>query len=255
MDMSKYQRYVKLFYSGKGNGWPEHDRWHAHSHDEICRYVRERAGRSLKKGKCKILNCGSGGTDYGLGCDMYHLDILREKIDYFPHWKEGSADDIPFGDHIFDVVICVGSVLDYCNGPVALCEMCRVLKPGGRLILEFENSYSLEYLLERPFGKGIAFAESEYFGEKHFYWVYSLPFVAGILKEQGVVISGLRFIHIAGALVYRLTGNGNIAGWFGRFDEILKSTRLRGYCGNIMLEAHKERKISGYGKNTGKAEG
>jgi demethylmenaquinone methyltransferase/2-methoxy-6-polyprenyl-1,4-benzoquinol methylase len=50
----------------------------------------------------------------------------------------GSAEQIPFGDRSFDIVTISFGIRNVTDVPLALKEMHRVLKPGGRaLILEF----------------------------------------------------------------------------------------------------------------------
>ncbi len=49
---------------------------------------------------------------------------------------QGDSERLPFADASFDVVTCANSFHHYPNQQRAVCEMRRVLRPGGRLILE-----------------------------------------------------------------------------------------------------------------------
>ncbi len=48
-------------------------------------------------------------------------------------WFEKSAHDLPFAEEEFDVVLCAQTLQFLDDRPRALAEMCRVLKPGGRV--------------------------------------------------------------------------------------------------------------------------
>lgn len=50
-------------------------------------------------------------------------------------WRHGSADNMPFPDETFDVVLCQLSLQFMPDQPLALREMRRLLVPGGRLVL------------------------------------------------------------------------------------------------------------------------
>ena len=47
----------------------------------------------------------------------------------------GDSERLPFRDSVFDVVTCANSFHHYPRQQVVVCEMRRVLRPGGRLIL------------------------------------------------------------------------------------------------------------------------
>ena len=49
-------------------------------------------------------------------------------------WKEGVAEDLPFEDESFDVVVSQFGLMFFQDRPAALREMKRVLAPGGRLL-------------------------------------------------------------------------------------------------------------------------
>ena len=51
----------------------------------------------------------------------------------------GSAEDIPFPDGLFDVVIC-RLALPYTHNARALAEVARVLRPGGRYLLKIHGA-------------------------------------------------------------------------------------------------------------------
>ncbi len=61
--------------------------------------------------------------------------------------KQGSALDIPFNDHSFDMVFSHGVLHHIPEVEVAQKEIHRVLKPGGELIAMFYARWSLNYQL------------------------------------------------------------------------------------------------------------
>ena len=150
MNQKEYQKQITEFYSNLKEVWPNNDKWHIYTHTAISDFVKRHIEKIKGFEKLKILNCGSGGMTYGLTCDMYHMDIVENKICHFPHWKVASAEEIPFLDEEFDIVICVGTVINYCDAASVIKELARVLKKGGILYLEFEASGSVEYIFQKP---------------------------------------------------------------------------------------------------------
>lgn len=78
-------------------------------------------------------------------------------------WQEGSAESMPYADQRFDAVVSQFGLMFFADRLQALCEMRRVLVPGGRLAVavwdSLENSpaYPDEVaLLERIAGKRAA---------------------------------------------------------------------------------------------------
>ena len=62
---------------------------------------------------------------------------------------EASATKLPFPDASFDVA-CSFKVLAHVREiEAAMMEMARVVKPGGRVVVEFYNAYSLRALIKR----------------------------------------------------------------------------------------------------------
>lgn len=53
-----------------------------------------------------------------------------------------ALDGLPFGPASFDVVVAAGSIEYATNDGLALHEIARVLRPGGRLLATFPNLYS-----------------------------------------------------------------------------------------------------------------
>lgn len=107
-----------------------------------------------------------GGTSYG------EIDLI------------GDIAAIPAPDAAFDVVICT-EVLEHVPDPVAaLREMCRLLRPGGRL------------LLTAPLGSGL---HQEPF---HYYGGFTRHFYERILPPLGIQLTevlphGGFFLHLA----------------------------------------------------------
>jgi ubiquinone/menaquinone biosynthesis C-methylase UbiE len=69
------------------------------------------------------------------------LDLARDKLTFgarltgHPALVEGDALALPFDDASFDVVMSVCAIEHFDDGPAALAEMSRVLRPGGDLVM------------------------------------------------------------------------------------------------------------------------
>jgi SAM-dependent methyltransferase len=79
---------------------------------------------------------------------------------------EGSATQLPFEDNSFDVTCSFKVLAHIPQINLALSEMARVTRPGGVVIAEFYNPYSMRAVLKRfgPAGRVAAEAkESDVF--------------------------------------------------------------------------------------------
>lgn len=65
---------------------------------------------------------------------------------------EGDATSLPWPDQSFDVVYSFKVLAHVRDIDRALAEMARVTRPGGKLLLEFYNPWSIRYLAKRLAG-------------------------------------------------------------------------------------------------------
>lgn len=95
------------------------------------------------KGKQRILDvaCGNGfmdGTSYADmgykyiddGHDLYGVDVI-EYPDFPGTFNLGSAEELPYNDGFFDVVVCFSALTHFVNPGKVFSEAARVLKPKG----------------------------------------------------------------------------------------------------------------------------
>lgn len=109
----------------------------------------------------KILDVATGTGDLALAVAQLHprkitgMDISVNMMDYarkktarknlsdLISFQEAAAEQIPFPDNEFDVVMVAFGVRNFDNLKQGLAEMLRVLKPEGKLlILEFSHPSS-----------------------------------------------------------------------------------------------------------------
>jgi ubiquinone/menaquinone biosynthesis C-methylase UbiE len=116
--------------------------------DLVLRYAA--GGRVLEAG------CGTGllldkvrphaREAVGLDLSPGMLSVARRRGLPVVH---ASVTQVPFPDHHFDVVYSMKVLAHVEKITLALAELGRVLRPGGHLIAEFYNPWSLRYLVKR----------------------------------------------------------------------------------------------------------
>lgn len=105
---------------------------------------------------------GQSGQVVGLDINEGMLAVAQRKAPQMT-WQHGKAEALPFDDAYFDGVVCQFGLMFFEDRAVAIREMTRVLKPGGRLIVAVWDSLAntpgyaaMVELLQRLFGHDIA---------------------------------------------------------------------------------------------------
>ena len=75
-------------------------------------------------------------------------DFLNKKIEYY----QGNAEDLPFPDESFDLVTCQTLLIHLHDPFIALEEMKRILKPGGKIICSEPNN-SMQSLINNSYNR------------------------------------------------------------------------------------------------------
>lgn len=72
---------------------------------------------------------------HGVDISPNMLDIARTRNLTHTTFTEGDAEQLPYEDNAFDIVLCCSSFHHYPNPDIALTEFRRVTRQGGKLIL------------------------------------------------------------------------------------------------------------------------
>ncbi len=216
------QKEIVEKYNNLDSIWDLNDKWHSYTFKMISKFIIQNLKHYSHIDNIKILNAGSAGYSYELPeKNITHIDIAEKKIKDLENSIQANIEDIPLSNDTFEAIICVGSVINYCDPISAIQEFSRVLKKNGKLILEFENSNTLELIGTNKYNKKAILIDTFYLG-KETIWYFSESFIEEILTENGFLITKKNRWHILSPLIYRYTKKGNFSAFFCKLDSMLK---------------------------------
>lgn len=221
-DGSSYRRAVREKYNAI-EIWPATDLWLSHVKAWIGRTIKAWQPALGLTPSARILNAGSGDESYSVAPGLViDCDIADKKLLGMPYGVAGDLMNLPVATGAVDVCVCVGSVVNYVSDiGKAIAEIGRVVKPDGRLILEFESSRSPEYLFTRHFGRDVSQVSTFYIYENENIWVYNERLVRRLLEEAGFEIVAESRTHFAAPLIFRFKKDINYAARFAVLDGLI----------------------------------
>ncbi len=152
-----------------------------------------------------------------------------------------NGERLPFPNGRFDAAICVGSVINFCDAALVVLELCRIVAPGGHVLLEFEVSESAEYLFQVAHRADAAPVHTFEEDRTTRLWVYSEAYIRAILSSAGMQLVKRRPIHVLSPYVYWCTRSVALSGWLAsRLDAPLRRfAGLEGGHGNVIYLCRK----------------
>ncbi len=185
------ERYNNLKWFG------ETDKWHQFTANSIAYEISKFFDEVSPDPDCLILNAGAGGNDFGLlNTKVINLDISETRISRMINPVVASVEQIPLANESVDYIVCVGSVINYCDAAAVIAEFSRVIRKSGVLILEFESSFSAELMIQSAYGQASAIAETFYAGQSEAVWVYAPRYITNLLSAAEFDIRRRVPIHI-----------------------------------------------------------
>lgn len=201
------------------------DKWHLITKRTISGFIHDSLKSISGSNISKILNAGSAGYSYGLDeGNITHVDVADKHLADLKNAVVSNIEKMPFDKKEFDIIICVGSVLNYCDPVSVVKEFARVIKDGGHVILEFENSRTFELLFKKGYNQSALYVETFFdaHGDKEKIWYFSEDLIKKLLSSYGWKVLREQRFHILSPLIYRLTGNASFSSRFCRLDNLLK---------------------------------
>jgi ubiquinone/menaquinone biosynthesis C-methylase UbiE len=173
------------------------DKWHQFTANKISQEITGFLGGLQIEDNKIILNVGAGGNDFGLyTSSVINLDISENRISHMHNPIIASAEQLPVADESTDLIICVGSVINYCDAAAVIAEFGRITQPNSVLVLEYESSYSAELMTQSAFGQSAAVAETFFANQPEAVWVYSPQYINNLLDAAKFKILQKIPIHI-----------------------------------------------------------
>jgi MPBQ/MSBQ methyltransferase len=146
---------VAALFDAMAPTYDELEPWYEHLYDVLHAILREAIGPAPRDdARALDAGCGTGFQSallgalgwrtHGVDVSAGLLAVARRRLPAAA-LAVASVEALPYPDACFDAVVCCGSTLSFVDEPTrALNEMGRVLRPGGRLLLDCEHRPSLD---------------------------------------------------------------------------------------------------------------
>ena len=143
-------------FDGMADDYDVLEPWYEHLYARVHTILRVALGQPAPAKTAAALDAGCGTGFQAavletLGYRVHGVDVssalLAVARGRLPRatFVRGRLEALPYADDGFDAVACCGSTLSFVADPAAaLRELGRVLRPGGRLLLEVEHKWSAD---------------------------------------------------------------------------------------------------------------
>ncbi|HUC62797.1 MAG TPA: methyltransferase domain-containing protein [Alphaproteobacteria bacterium] len=231
---------VQQRYNARPQIWPEEDVWNSTSRKLLERDLPPLLAAAGYAPDWTILNAGSAGNDYGVKSRLHiHADLAMRHLVGAPDAMVADLHHLPLKPGSVDLVMCMGSVINYCDLPAVVAEMRQALRPRGFAIFDFENTDSYEYY-PRYAGKLTALQDTDYCGGMEPVWLFSERYVAETLAAAKFRVVATKYMHIFSILSWKLIPNERFASAMARLDPFFSLfPSVRRKAANIMVLCQK----------------
>jgi SAM-dependent methyltransferase len=217
--------------------WPSGDPWHQHTRREIELFIHQH-GRELLASSNSILDAGCGRDSYSWMPDRTtNLDRFYDQVRQKKRAVAGDLEYLPFKSSSFDLVLCIGSVINYVSALEAINELARVSKPGAHLILQFECSSSFEQFGKSSWNAVAHLNRTVNSGRSDDIWIYSPSYIFRALEGAGFRVLRKARFHVVSALLTRLGMDHNRATSAAKYDRFFSWLNL--FADNLILLAER----------------
>ncbi len=149
--------------------------------------------------------------------------------------REASATALPYADASFDVVVSFKVLAHVPDIRAALAEMARVCRPGGRVLAELYNPWSLRFVAKRLGGPGKI---SDRRSESDVFTRWDPPHRLRELLPPALELAEVRGLRVftPAAFVHRLPLVGSA---LARAERLVTKSPLRWFGGFLVVVASK----------------
>ena len=217
----------------------EIDPWHTWTAARVQHFTRRLYPAAESTRPSITINAGSGSKRLELDLERcVNIDFAENAVCHLPDAVVGSVEALPFRLSSIDAVICVGSVINYCDAIAVIQQFAAVLRNGGTLVLEFESSRSGELIRTSAFRQSAVVVTSFYGRREEVLWAYHPDYITRILNEHGFDLIRICPIHVLSPFVLFLSKSRGLASAAARLDAV--ASRIPGmsrWSSNFILSA------------------
>jgi SAM-dependent methyltransferase len=182
--------------------WLRSDRWNHYKRTKIERFILRANSPTLSRHAA--LDAGAGNSQYEwMPCDVVSADRYHDQVIGKKRAIVCDLEMLPFKAESFDLVFCIGSVLNYVSALEAIQELSRVITLGGRLFLHFETSASFEHVARSSWNMPVFLNKTVNSSRVDHIWIYSPAFIYNALNAARFRVLQRSRFHILSALLTR----------------------------------------------------
>ena len=142
------------FFDAMAASYDELEPWYEHLYAQLHRILRSALSPAPPDALALDAGCGTGFQTailaelgyrpHGLDLSAASLAVAQTRLPG-SRFVRGDLGALPYDDVTFDAVVCAGSTLDFVDEPASVvAEIARVMRPGARLLLEYERRWCLD---------------------------------------------------------------------------------------------------------------